>query len=162
MTDSAGYHPYLHNAFFSKLKSGRVSFYSGDVPSLEISDEFGINSGLKVKPSLNKNTFYTFDDSIFYEFNSFRKNNPMMNAFKLDPEASRFYTGYRLSNSICCVSLGASIISLIGGMSALTDHRAERATTLLITSTVGFTISTIVKVVIGKRCLNRSIEIYNK
>jgi hypothetical protein len=162
MTDTAGYHPYLQNAFLSIMTDGKVSIYSGNIPSLEISNATGIKSGLSVEPVFHKKVFYTFDDFTFYEFKSFGSNNPLERELKLCPDASEYYTGYRLFSVASIAFLGTSIIPLIGGLFALSDHSTENGVTLLITSGVGITVSTVMYGVIGKRFFNRSIEIFNK
>jgi hypothetical protein len=162
MTDTAGYHPYLQDAFLSRMTAGKVSIYSGNIPSLEISNASGINSGLSVKPVFHKKVFYTFDDFTFYEFKSLGANHPLAREFKSCPDASHYYTGYRLFSVTSIVVLGTSIIPLLGGLFALSDHSSEKGATLLITSAVGITVSTVIYGIIGKRFLNRSIEIFNK
>jgi hypothetical protein len=162
LTDSSGYHPYSEKTFLKCKTMGNISFYSGDIQTVEPANTGRLRSRAVIfNPVILNKTYYTFNDSQYHEFSVLGSNKPLIDALKLNADAYLFYTRYRLSNFASVVVLCSSVVPLIGGLFILNKEKPGKSIGLFFTSAAGFTACGFMRVVVGKRCFTRSIDLYN-
>ncbi len=161
LTDSTGYHPYVANTFLSKLVSGKLSLYSGNVQSVEVESWSNVNSSVYIRPVLKKKIYYTFDDSIYRELRPFGANRPLEAELSSNGDAYALYRNYRASGIVGGVVLGLSVVPLIAGVSAIIHRHVPTGIVNVSFAAIGITASGVLRLVVSKRCFNRSLEIYN-